>query len=106
MTALVQLAFSLLIVIQDVDMIVTPNYLPILLIATQQLARSLELVRMDTNSWIMGSLMSMTLTHLDYCRSLTENISHDESQHSLDQMHNVLSYNHSGILCGGCQEHL
>ena len=70
-----------------------------------------SLVRVNTNSWIThinetdppGYLIHPNCP-LDYCRPPTENIS--MNLNLPDGSDVQCAYNRSGVLCGGCQEHL
>ena len=70
-----------------------------------------SLVRVNTNSWIThindtdppGYIIHPNCP-LDYCRSPTENVS--MNLNLPDGSDEQCAYNRSGVLCGGCQEHL
>ena len=70
-----------------------------------------SLVRVNTNSWIShindtdppGYIIYPNCP-LDYCRPQTENIS--MNLNLPDGSDAQCAYNRSGVLCGGCQEHL
>ena len=70
-----------------------------------------SLVRVNTNSWIThindtdppGYVIHPNCP-LDYCRPLTENVS--MNLNLPDGSDAQCAYNRSGVLCGGCQEHL
>ena len=70
-----------------------------------------SLVRVNTNSWIThindtdppGYVIHPNCP-LDYCRSPTENVS--MNLNLPDGSDAQCAYNRSGVLCGGCQEHL
>ena len=70
-----------------------------------------SLVRVNTNSWIThindtdppGYVIHPNCP-LDYCQPLTENIS--INLNLPDGTDAQCAYNRSGVLCGGCQEHL
>ena len=70
-----------------------------------------SLVRVNTNSWIThindtdptGYIIHPNCP-LDYCRPRTENIS--MNLNLPDGSDAQCAYNRSGVLCGGCQEHL
>ena len=70
-----------------------------------------SLLRVNTNSWIThinDTDLPGYLIHpncpLDYCHSSTENVS--MNLNLPDGSDAQCAYNRSGVLCGGCQEHL
>ena len=74
-------------------------------------SKTKSLVRVNTNSWIThindtdppGYVIHPNCP-LDYCRSPTENVSMNLDLP--DGSDAQCAYNRSGVLCGGCQEHL
>ena len=70
-----------------------------------------SLVRVNTNSWIThindtdppGYVIHLNCP-LDYCQPPTENVSMNLNHP--DGVDAQCAYNRSGVLCGGCQEHL